>query len=196
MFPPRFRAVGTIFLDRDGTITVKPPEGAYVTSPSELSLLPGAAHAIARFNAVGLPTVLVTNQRWLSWTPGNSARYAAIHARLEQLLADQGAHLDAAYCCPHAAAACDCRKPNPGMLQRAAEEHGFSLANAVMIGDSDTDIAAGRSAGTATILLRAGEASTALNANADAVADDLPAAAQLILARGSSPARVTPASWP
>jgi D-glycero-D-manno-heptose 1,7-bisphosphate phosphatase len=143
-----------------------------------LALLPGAAHAVGRLNAAGIRTILVTNQRWLSGPSGGKRCYEGIHARLKQLLAAQGAWLDAAYHCPHAAAICDCRKPGPGMLQRAADEHRFSLANAVLIGDSETDMMAGRAAGTATILLHPGEGSTP---NADAVVNDLPAAVHLIL---------------
>jgi D-glycero-D-manno-heptose 1,7-bisphosphate phosphatase len=177
---PGLRAISAVFLDRDGTINVKPAEGEYLTSPADLILLPGAARAVARLNAAGLRTVLVTNQRWLSGPSGDPARYAAIHARLEQLLAAQGAWLDAAYHCPHAVGMCDCRKPAPGMLRRAGREYRIELDRAVIIGDSDADLLAGRSAGTATILLRPGAAGQAA-ANADAVANDLDAAARLIL---------------
>ena len=170
--------ISTVFLDRDGTINVKVGEGQYVTSPADLVLLPGAAQAVAALNAAGLRTVLVTNQRWLSRPSGDAARYNAVHVRLMQLLAREGAWLDAAYHCPHAAAACGCRKPSSGMLRRAAREHGFDLARAIIVGDSEDDIMAGRSAGTATVLIRAdGRA----EAGADAVAKDLSAAVSLIL---------------
>jgi D-glycero-D-manno-heptose 1,7-bisphosphate phosphatase len=180
-------AISTVFLDRDGTINVKRPEGEYVTSPAELVLLPGAARAVARLNAAGMPTVLVTNQSWLSRSSGNPARYAAVHERLTQLLADEGARLDAAYHCPHAAATCDCRKPLPGMLRCAAREHRIELARAVIIGDSDSDVMAGRAAGTSAILLRPG-ADGCAGTNADAVTDDLPAAVRLILQARSATA--------
>src|SRR5579875_626586 len=98
----RLRGIQTVFLDRDGTINVKQPEGEYVTSPAELVLLPGAARAVARLNAAGVRTILVTNQSWLSRTAGGATRYAAVHERLIQLLAAEGAKLDAAYHCPHA----------------------------------------------------------------------------------------------
>jgi D-glycero-D-manno-heptose 1,7-bisphosphate phosphatase len=173
-------AIRTVFLDRDGTINVKAPEGEYVTSPAELVLLPGAARAVARLNAAGMRTVLVTNQSWLSRSSGNFACYAAIHARLTQLLAAEGARLDAAYHCPHAAATCDCRKPHPGMLRLAAREHRIELDKAVIIGDSDSDLMAGRAAGTATILLRPGAGGSAA-AIADTVADDLASAVCLLL---------------
>ena len=172
--------ISTVFLDRDGTINVKPPEGEYVTSPAGLVLLPGAARAVASLNAVGIRTVLVTNQSWLSRSPENPARYPAIHARLAELLAAEGARLDAAYHCPHAPATCDCRKPQPGLLRRAARELQIELDRSVIIGDRDTDVMAGWAAGTSAILVRSGEAGPPA-ADADLVADDLSAAVRLIL---------------
>lgn len=183
---PDLRNVRTVFLDRDGTINVKAADGEYIRLPDELVLLPGAARAVAALNAAGLRTVLVTNQRWLSEPDADAARFAAVHDRLEQLLAREGARIDAAYHCPHAAASCDCRKPGAGMLRRAAREHGFALAEAVMIGDSESDVLAGRAAGAATVLLRAGGGPAP---GADVVVDDLAAAVRLILAaRAPSPA--------
>lgn len=177
---PGWGEIRTVFLDRDGTINVKPPEGEYVTAPDGLVLLPGAARALARLNAAGVRTVLVTNQSWLSRPSGSAAGYAAIRARLARLLAAEGARLDADYHCPHAPATCDCRKPRPGMLRRAARELRIELDRAVIIGDSDSDLLAGRAAGTSTILLRPG-ADRSAAVNADAVADDLPSAVRLIL---------------
>jgi D-glycero-D-manno-heptose 1,7-bisphosphate phosphatase len=171
------RNVRTVFLDRDGTINVKAAEGEYIRSPAELVLLPGAAQAVAALNAAGVRTVLVTNQRWLSEPSADPAHFEAIQQRLRELLADNGAHLDAEYHCPHAANSCDCRKPLAGMLVRAADEHGFELAQSVMIGDSDADVAAGRAAGAATVLLRGDAAG-----DADFIVDDLAAAVRLILA--------------
>lgn len=172
------RNVRTVFLDRDGTINVGAAEGEYIRSPAELVLLAGSARAIAALNAAGLRTVLVTNQRWLSEKSADPAVFAAIQRRLGELLAREGARLDAAYHCPHAANSCDCRKPLAGMLLRAAQEHHFDLAESVMIGDSDIDMMAGRAAGTATILLRPGAEESD---GADIVVDDLPAAVELIL---------------
>lgn len=177
---PGLEGIRTVFLDRDGTINVKRPEGEYVTSPTDLVLLPGAAQAVASLNAAGVRTVLVTNQSWLSRATGNPESYAAVHTRLTQLLAAEGARLDAAYHCPHAPATCDCRKPKPGLLRRAARELGVELDQSVIIGDRDSDIMAGRAAGTLTILVRTGEGGSAA-ADADIVVDDLPAAVRLIL---------------
>lgn len=176
---PALRGRGTAFLDRDGTINVKPPDGQYVTSPDGISLIPGAAAAIARLNAAAVRVILATNQRWLSGPEADLPGYVLVHRRLEELLAAQGAHLDAAYYCPHADGSCDCRKPGPGMLRRAASDHNFALDTAVMIGDSETDIAAGRAAGTATILLSPGPRPAPLGA--DFVVGSLAEAVRLIL---------------
>ena len=195
-------AVSTVFLDRDGTLNVKAAAGEYITSPGELILLPGAGRAVARLNTAGLRTVLVTNQRWLSEPSADPVRYRSVHGRLEELLAAHGAWLDASYYCPHAIDVCGCRKPGAGMLQRAAAEHGFSLRASVVIGDSTTDLMAGRLVGARTILLRpepdepAGRSEPAGEAGetdqlADAVATDLPAAVGLVLrARNRSEPRV------
>lgn len=178
MAAPDLSNVRTVFLDRDGTINVKAADGEYIRSPDELVLLPGAAKAVAALNAAGLRTVLVTNQRWLSETATEPSCFTTIQQRLHQLLANDGARLDAVYHCPHAANSCECRKPLAGMLVRAGQEHGFELAESVIIGDGDTDMMAGRTAGTATILLRPGGLPTV---DADFVVDDLAAAAQLVL---------------
>jgi D-glycero-D-manno-heptose 1,7-bisphosphate phosphatase len=181
---PRF---STVFLDRDGTVNVKATEGKYVTWPGDLALVPGAAVAISRLNAASVQVILVTNQRWLSALP-DVAPYERVHARLEELLAERGAHLDAAYYCPHASGSCRCRKPAPGMLERAADERRFSLTDAVMIGDRESDIAAGRAAGTATILL---SAERKRHSRANYVAADLDEAVRLIfrVAERSRPPR-------
>jgi D-glycero-D-manno-heptose 1,7-bisphosphate phosphatase len=171
-------------VDRDGTLNRKAPEGCYVTRPAELELLPGAAAAVARLNRAGVRTVLVTNQRWLARPGAVLEDYPATHARLVRLLAAEGARLDAAYHCPHERGACDCRKPAPGMLRRAAAELGIDLARSVIIGDAGSDVAAGRAAGTGTILI----GGPALNGGsarpgpgADVVVPDLSAAVELLL---------------
>lgn len=192
---PNVRRISTVFLDRDGTLNVKPVEGQYVTSPDDLVLLPGAAEAISQLNAASVQVILVTNQRWLSALP-DVTPYVRVHVRLEELLAENGAHLDGAYFCPHASDYCRCRKPGPGMLERAAKERRFSLTDAVMIGDRESDIEAGRVAGTATILLSA-EPETL--SSASYVAADLAEAVRLIgaLRAGSTaPSAALPTTSP
>jgi D-glycero-D-manno-heptose 1,7-bisphosphate phosphatase len=180
---PGAARITAVLLDRDGTVNIKAPEGRYITSPGELVLLPGAAGAIAQLNAASVQVILVTNQRWLS-AMTDMTPYQRVHARLEELLAESGAYLDDAYYCPHTSGSCHCRKPAPGMLERAAEEHFLNLPEAVMIGDSESDVEAGRAAGTATILL---SATPDAPSSADYAAPNLAEAARLILGDRSRP---------
>ena len=145
--------LSAIFLDRDGTINKKAPEGEYIRNPGELELLPGAAEAVCRINKAGIPAILVTNQRWLSGPAADFDGYFAVQRELACLLACAGAWLDACYMCPHAAGSCDCRKPAPGMLLKAAADLGISLSASVVIGDAPTDVAAGRAVGATTVLI-------------------------------------------
>jgi D-glycero-D-manno-heptose 1,7-bisphosphate phosphatase len=147
------RGRGAIFLDRDGTLNRKAPEGQYIRTPAELVLLPGAALAVERINRAGVPVILITNQRWLSEPRANAGAYAAIERELTCLLAAEGAALDASYVCPHAKGVCECRKPAPGMLFQAARELGICLSESFMIGDAVTDVQAGLAAGARAILL-------------------------------------------
>lgn len=142
-------------LDRDGTINVKAPEGEYVERPEEVVLLPGAAEAVRRLNEAGVPVYVVTNQRGIALGRMTEADLAAVHRRLDELLAAGGARVDAYYHCPHDKGTCDCRKPGTAMLERAASEHGFALPESVMVGDAESDVEAGRRVGAATVLLTA-----------------------------------------
>jgi len=145
-----------VLLDRDGTINVKAPEGQYITDPAQLELLPGAAEAIHLLNHAGVPVAVVTNQRGVALGRMDDADLRAVHARLHQLLGNQNAWVDAIFYCPHDTGACACRKPAPLMLRRAGAYLGLSnLRHAVMIGDSLSDVEAGRRAGAQTVLLAA-----------------------------------------
>ncbi|HEY6422187.1 MAG TPA: HAD-IIIA family hydrolase [Pseudonocardiaceae bacterium] len=179
------RPLETVFLDRDGTINVPAAQGDYIRTPDRLVLLPGAAAAIRQFNRAGLRVVLVTNQRWMSAPDADPASFGATQDRLRELLAAEGAWLDAAYHCPHALRSCRCRKPAPGMLWRAAEDLGLDLTRSVIVGDAVSDLQAGRAAGTGTILLSAVGVPSLL---ADVTCPDLPAAVELLLdASGAAP---------
>lgn len=160
-----------MFLDRDGTINVPPPGGLYIRDPGQLELLPGAARAVRKINASGALAVLFSNQRWLSRPAVTTIAFTALHDRLGELLGEAGARLDACYVCPHEVGACDCRKPAAGMLRRAAAELGIDLRRSVAIGDSPSDVAAGRAAGTRCALL--GDPALAALAAPDAVFSDL-----------------------
>ena len=144
----------TAFLDRDGTINESPPEGEYVTSPEGIRLLPGAAEAIRRLNEHPAKVVVVTNQRGIALGRMTEADLSAVHERLEAELAREGAHLDAILHCPHHEGMCECRKPGPGMFERAAREiDGVELAGAAMVGDTARDVEAGRRLGLTTVRL-------------------------------------------
>ena len=151
-----------IFLDRDGTIN---QYVGFLRNPSEFSLLPGVAEAIRKINASGNLAILVTNQPVIARGEVTQEMLHQIHNKMETLLGEQGAYLDAIYYCPHhphkgypgeiaeLKIDCDCRKPKPGMLKKAEAAYGIDLAGSWMIGDSDSDIAAGRAAGCQTALI-------------------------------------------
>ena len=146
---------GAVFLDRDGTINIKAPEGDYITEPDRLTLLPGAAHAISRLNDAGALVIVVTNQRGIALGRMTEADLIDVHARLRLTLQNTaGARLDAIFHCPHDANQCLCRKPAPGLIYQAKTwRPEIDLTQSIIIGDSRTDSAAGARAGLSTILL-------------------------------------------
>jgi D-glycero-D-manno-heptose 1,7-bisphosphate phosphatase len=178
----------TAFLDRDGTLNVKAPEGEYVTTVEGLRLLPGAAGAVRRLNSAGVFVVLVTNQRGIARGLLAQDAHAQIMRRLTEGLAAGGAHLDAVYVCPHEEGCCDCRKPASGLLFRAAREHRrIELDHAVMVGDAESDVLAGSGAGTLTIRI----SEQPVISRADHVVPDLDAAVSVILRPAGVPSLST-----
>jgi D-glycero-D-manno-heptose 1,7-bisphosphate phosphatase len=151
---PRLHPGRTAFLDRDGTINVPAAEGDYVTAPGQVRLLPGAGAAIRRLNDLPARVVVVTNQRGIALALMGEDDLAAVNDRLEELLAAEGAHLDAILHCPHEKGTCDCRKPGTGMFERAAREvDGVELEGGAMIGDTAIDVEAGNRLGLTTVRL-------------------------------------------
>ncbi len=150
-----------VFLDRDGTIN---KEVGYLHEAEKLSLIPGAAQAIKRLNDFGLPVVCVSNQAGVARGYYSVEAVAEVHQKLEELLAAEGAHLDGIYFCPHHPTEgrhpyrtdCQCRKPGPGMLEKAASELNIDLSRSYLIGDSLTDIQAAENAGLKAILVLTG----------------------------------------
>jgi D-glycero-D-manno-heptose 1,7-bisphosphate phosphatase len=175
---------GGVFLDRDGTLIEDP---GYLTDPQAMRLLPGAAQAVARLNAARLPAIVVTNQSGIARGLITETDYLATAARLEALLAEHGARLDAQYHCPHHpefTGPCDCRKPGDLLYRRAAERFGLDLARSWWIGDRVRDVAAARAVGGQGVLVLTGagrdEAGHA-GAAGCRLAADLPAAVALVL---------------
>jgi len=142
-----------IFLDRDGTLNF---DHGWITSPSKIELLPGAAEAVRAINDAGYLAVLVTNQPVVARGEISVAGLRVVHNRLEFLLAESGAHLDAIYYCPHHpdfSGPCDCRKPAPGLLRIAARELDIDVGRSWMIGDSERDLGVAAAFGVSAALV-------------------------------------------
>jgi D-glycero-D-manno-heptose 1,7-bisphosphate phosphatase len=176
-----------VFLDRDGVLNRKPPEGGYVTGWEQFHWLAGAVEAIARMNRAGFSLIVVTNQRGIALGLYAEAQLGIIHTNMRHDLARQGARVDAIYYCPHDNGKCHCRKPDIGLFEQAFRDFPQANAqNSVVIGDSLSDIQAGRRVGMKTIFIR-GEAdrqkpgADAAANSADAVATSLLQAVELHL---------------
>ena len=147
-----------VFLDRDDTLINDP---GYISDPTQVELLPGASKALIDIKKMGYKTVIVSNQSAVARGIVTENTLTHIHARLRELLGRQNAYLDAIYYCPfHPEGSVakyrkesECRKPNPGMLLKAAQEMDIDLEQSWMVGDSYRDIAAGKKAGCQTILI-------------------------------------------
>ncbi|HTW43285.1 MAG TPA: HAD-IIIA family hydrolase [Solirubrobacteraceae bacterium] len=154
------------FLDRDGVLNelVADPASGRCESPLEVEqvrLIPGAARAAARLRQAGYALVCVSNQPAAAKGRVSLAQLLAVHARVGELLADEGVTFAASRLCFHHAEGvvpslrrrCGCRKPAPGMLLDAAAALGLDLGRSWMVGDTDADVAAGRAAGCRTLLI-------------------------------------------
>jgi len=148
------RRLRTVFLDRDGVLNEKMPEGSYVTCWAQFRILSGVAEAIGRLNRAGLRVIVVTNQRGIALGLYTVADVLAIHSAFQKLLKAYGAHVDGFYFCPHDKRQCHCRKPLPGMFEQAvAAFPEITSTSSVMIGDSLSDITFGRQLGMTTVFI-------------------------------------------
>lgn len=150
-----------VFIDRDGTIS---EEVGYINHPSRFRLFPYAASAIKLLNDRGWLAVIITNQAGVARGYFSETMIQTVHGNLQQDLRDDGAHVDAIYYCAHHPSVgeppyrqdCDCRKPKPGLVNRAASELDIALAQSWMVGDRYSDIELARNAGVHAALVLSG----------------------------------------
>ncbi|PIE59988.1 MAG: D,D-heptose 1,7-bisphosphate phosphatase [Desulfobulbus propionicus] len=150
-----------VFLDRDGTIN---EQMGYINHISRFHLLPGVARAIARLNQENIPVVVATNQSGLARGYFPESLLDEVHQKMKRQLAEEDAHVDGIYICPHHPEArqqryrqnCACRKPGTGLLEQAAREMRLDLSRSFMVGDRWSDVRCGAGAGTRTILVLSG----------------------------------------
>ena len=180
-------------MDRDGTLT---EEVGYVNHPGRLRLLPRSGAAVRRLNAAGVAVVVVTNQAGIARGYFSPEVLAAVNAAMVSQLKDEGAHVDGVYVCPHHPTegeppyrmVCDCRKPRPGLLLRAATELGLDLERSTLVGDKGSDLVAARAVGARSVLVLTGYGlgeweyrRSALPVQPDHVAEDLLGAADWVI---------------
>ncbi len=150
-----------VFIDRDGTIS---EEVGYINHPSRFRLFPYAASAIKLLNERGWLAVIVTNQAGVARGYFSETMIQTVHDNLQQSLRDEGARVDAIYYCAHHPAVgdppyrqdCDCRKPKPGLVNRAARDLDIALEQSWMVGDRYSDIELARNAGVHAALVLSG----------------------------------------
>jgi len=151
-----------VFLDKDGTIN---EDLGYLTHPCQIKLLPGSADAIKLLNNAGFKVFVVSNQAGIARGIVTEDILQALDKRLQKEILKNGAFVDRMYYCPHHPeygvypyrAMCDCRKPNNGLLKKAAKEHNVDLGASYMIGDKISDIECGKASGAKTILVLTGK---------------------------------------
>ena len=187
-----------VFFDKDGTLIENLP---YNADPARIRLAYGAGAALRRLQRLGFRLFVVSNQSGIARGLIDPRAMASVHECIAELLRADAVTLDGFYYCPHwphgqvacFARACDCRKPAPGMLLRAAREHQLTLTDCWMVGDILDDIEAGRRAGCRTVLIDNGNETEWLDGSLrrpHRCARDLPHAAQLIAQLSTTPTPV------
>jgi len=171
-----------VFLDRDGVINRKAPEGRYISRWAEMRFLPDVFSSVLHLQQLGFKIIIVTNQRGVALRRVSLADLEDIHARMKTRFAQSGVSISAIYFCPHDISEnCLCRKPKPGMLIQAAADHALDLSSSWMIGDASSDIRAGATAGCRTARILSESLVQSNDPVADVFAPDLPSAVRNIL---------------
>jgi len=166
-----------VFVDRDGTLI---EDRDYCSDPSDVNILPGAREALRRLKSNRFKLIIVTNQSGIGRGLLTLEQYRTVEA---EVLRQLGAGLiDATYFCPDLPGQqCSCRKPAPGMILQAAREHQIDLSLSFLIGDKEIDVECGHNAGVRAIRVKTGPQRDTAGTKADWIAEDLPAAAEIIL---------------
>ncbi len=191
MSAARRRGAPAVFVDRDGTLN---REVHFLRRVADLRLLPGSAAAVRALAEAGFTVVVVTNQSGVARGLIPPATLDAIHATLRRRLRDAGTDVAAVYACPHHPSEgrpplrrrCRCRKPAPGLVERAARDLGLDLARSYCVGDSAADLGLARATGTRSVLVLTGHGRHTAGAHhgrppADHVAVNFRAAAEWII---------------
>ncbi len=170
--------VGTgraLFIDRDGTLIINRD---YLDDPDGVELLPGTIEGLLRFQQSGYALIMISNQSGIGRGYFDLAAAQDVNARLQSLLKEGGAPLDALAFCPHAPSEmCPCRKPKSLMIDELAQLLSVNHATSLMIGDSHVDTGAGRAAGIQTIFLGSEDNCPE---DADSTVSSLPEAADIL----------------
>lgn len=146
--PPARRPAA--FLDRDGTLI---DDVGFVSRRADVRVLPTVVDALRTFADAGYACVVVTNQSGVARGYFDERAVHEINAELSEQLETAGAALDAFYFCPHYNAGCDCRKPEPGMIHRAAQEHAIDITRSAVVGDRAGDVELGQRLGIPGVLV-------------------------------------------
>lgn len=165
------------FIDRDGTIM---HDADYCSDPKQVQIFDGAAAALRRLKNAGYKIIVITNQSGIGRGFFTENQYRAVEAEVSRQLGDS--LIDATYFCPDAPGQpSKCRKPAPGMVLQAARNHDVDLSRSFLIGDKEIDAECAHNAGLRAIRVRTGFDKMTDGSCADWVAEDLPAAAEIIL---------------
>ena len=168
-----------VFIDRDGTIM---EDTDYCSDPKDVRIFCGVVEALRRLKARGFKIIIITNQSGVGRGLFTLDQYRAVESEVVRQLGD--GLIDATYYCPDAPGQhSNCRKPAPGMIVQATQDHQIDLSRSFLIGDKEIDVECAHNAGVRAIRVRTGIQRDVTGTKADWVADDVPAAVQIILNR-------------
>jgi D-glycero-D-manno-heptose 1,7-bisphosphate phosphatase len=166
-----------VFIDRDGTII---EDTDYCSHPKDVRIFPGVLEALRSLKSQGFKLIIITNQSGIGRGLFTLDQYRAVESELLRQLGN--GLVDATYYCPDAPGQLSkCRKPAPGMVVKATQDHQIDLSRSFLIGDKEVDVECAHNAGVRAIRVRTGIQCDATGSNADWVADDMPAAVRIIL---------------